>query len=656
MCNNCFERFDEGLCACPACGWKESDAASEIFHLRPGTKLNKRYLIGKVLGFGGFGITYKAWDSKFESFTAVKEFFPCGVVSRAPGTRKVNLFSSAKEGEFKHGLARFLDEARSMAKFNSHRNIINVYEYFEENSTAYIVMEYLEGLTLAEFLKHNELDFHEAADIALEICKALKEIHETGIIHRDVSPDNIFLCKDQTVKLIDFGAARFSPDEEQLVTIVLKPGFAPPEQYETVNAQGPWTDIYALGATMYQMVTGIKPCESTNRKISDDLEPPSSISSEIPEYVNNAIIKAMAVDRHLRFSSAFDFEKALKRESKVLPLEWEKKKKRYVRFIQIAAAILLILYMGVELALRWSRQSDSLPNADITFWYAISGDESAVLERMNSLNSVLDEFSSSYKNVKVRAQAIPLEEYSAKIGLAASGNSLPSLFESTGAQASILRAASDLSSVVERMGLGQCIALDKYSEFYPEKKQLPLGFSAPALYVNTTLTPFYGNAVMDRDDMENLHPMAIEMQDEDDFHVSFGPELFSFEYTQNALEMFLRGDAASLYSDTSAFFQIQGAMPGKYLMLPISARQVYGKFKDLWSIGAVSGNENRAAERLLLFMLSDNAQDHLYIRNRGGALPLNSNALSAFREVHEEFDYFFLYSGESKFNAASARE
>lgn len=208
-----------------------------------------------------------------------------------------------------------------------------------------MVMEYLEGTPLNELLKQNAMDTEQCVSVMQSICSALKTVHSEGIIHRDISPDNIFLCSSGKVKLIDFGAARFSKREDQQtvkLTQVMKPGFSPPEQYQSISEQGPWTDIYALGATLYYMITGTKPVESTNRKAEDNLIPPKEIKADIPDYINDTILRAMAVDMHLRFTSADEFEKALMKEKKVLSVAKEKKRRRKKRLIGLLTAVFVV--------------------------------------------------------------------------------------------------------------------------------------------------------------------------------------------------------------------------------------------------------------------------------------------------------------------------
>jgi serine/threonine protein kinase len=301
ICMSCFNvkgDFD----VCPYCGWVEGTPPKEAYHLHPRTLLNNRYVIGTVLGYGGFGVTYKAWDMELGIKVAVKEYYPSGLVNRVPGEAEVVIYSGEKSKQYGYGLKRFLDEARQMAKFSTHMNIVNIYNFFEQNNTAYIVMEYLEGISLKQFLQQSGgiLDVDTALQIILPVADALEEIHSKGTIHRDVSPDNIFITAENKVKLIDFGAARLSAgDKEETLSVILKPGFAPPEQYRSKSKQGAFTDIYALGATLYRLVTGVLPEESVDRLFDDSLKRPSELGIKIPDNIERAIMKALSLKEEL---------------------------------------------------------------------------------------------------------------------------------------------------------------------------------------------------------------------------------------------------------------------------------------------------------------------------------------------------------------------
>lgn len=228
--------------------------------LQKGTKLNGRYIIEDVLGEGGFGITYAGRDELLGVKVAVKEYYPQGIVVRNNSVDDVVTVTYAKQKDvFNKGKTKFLEEARVIAKFNDQEGIVNVTDFFEANNTAYIVMEYLDGITLKEYIAENGvLSPEDILELMAPVLESLDEVHKQGLIHRDISPDNIMLLKNGKVKLMDFGAARDYTDfGEKSLSIVLKPGYAPEEQYRSRGIQGPWTDIYALSATIYKCITGI---------------------------------------------------------------------------------------------------------------------------------------------------------------------------------------------------------------------------------------------------------------------------------------------------------------------------------------------------------------------------------------------------------------
>ena len=313
-CNYCFEAYDMKLDTCLSCGYRKGDRAKELHHLCPGTILHNRYTVGQVLGHGGFGITYMAWDKRHNIIMAIKEYYPSDLVNRVPGTQNVLLFTGSRQKEYDHGLMRFLDEARKMEQFSNHQNMNQVYACFEENNTAYIVVEYLDGITLSDFIKQNSINVKRAVEIIAHVCTALKAIHQANFVHRGVNPNEIFLCADGAVKLLASGAMLFPSDAEQEVPIIIWPGFSPPEQYERAGTQDSQTDIYAVGATLYYMLMGVKPEESVNRMIEDTLVAPQEIDASIPKQIGNTIMKAMALDKRLRYNSISEFERDLQQE------------------------------------------------------------------------------------------------------------------------------------------------------------------------------------------------------------------------------------------------------------------------------------------------------------------------------------------------------
>lgn len=289
----------------------KSNMEERDYHLlQKGRKLNGRYIIEKVLGEGGFGITYVGVDELLGVKVAIKEYYPQGIVTRNNSVNDVVTATYAKQKDIFHkGKEKFLSEARVVARFNEQDGIVNVTDFFEANNTAYIVMEYLDGITLKDYISANgNIAPEDMLELIGPILEALDEIHKQGVIHRDISLDNIMLLKNGKVKLMDFGAARdYTEFGEKSLSVVLKPGFAPEEQYRTRGVQGPWTDIYALSATIYKCITGVTPEESMQRVIEDTLKKPSEYCSDIPKGMEKAIMKGMAVFQKNRYQNVKEF-------------------------------------------------------------------------------------------------------------------------------------------------------------------------------------------------------------------------------------------------------------------------------------------------------------------------------------------------------------
>ena len=313
-CPNCFQPLPEGVSVCPNCGYTLRENQGKYpLALPEGTILNGQYILGRVLGQGGFGITYVAQDHRNGNLVAVKEYFPDTMATRSQGYT-VSAYTGQREENFTYGKECFLNEAKTLAEFIGNPNIVRVYSYFEENNTAYFVMEYVQGTSFQDYLKERgRIPWQEAKWILFPVMEALAAVHAKGIVHRDVTPDNIYITKKGEVKLLDFGAARYSlGDKSRSLDVVLKHGFAPKEQYSRHGRQGPFTDVYALGATFYFAITGRIPPDSIDRQDEDELILPSSLGIKIPVGVEDALCKALAVSAQDRFQSMGDFQLALR--------------------------------------------------------------------------------------------------------------------------------------------------------------------------------------------------------------------------------------------------------------------------------------------------------------------------------------------------------
>lgn len=312
-CMGCMEEFDEAFDICPYCGYMRGTPAQEAYHITPGTMLHERYIIGRVLGFGGFGITYLGYDTRLNMKVAIKEYMPSEFSTRMPTQTVVTVYSGEKEEQFQAGLKNIVEEAKRLAKFQNEPDIVHVFDCFKDNNTAYIIMEYLEGETLKDRLeREGKMSLEEAMPIVLTMLTALEKVHKEGILHRDVAPDNIYLLKDGSVKLCDFGASRYATTKySKSLSVIIKAGYAPEEQYRSRSDQGPWTDVYAMAATFYKMLTGITPDDAMERRAKDLVKRPSKLGVQIPRSVETAIMNAMNVKVCDRTQSAEEFQKEL---------------------------------------------------------------------------------------------------------------------------------------------------------------------------------------------------------------------------------------------------------------------------------------------------------------------------------------------------------
>lgn len=308
LCPNCFsERSDPNYCR--YCGYKFSEAEQNNSVLCPMTMLQDKYIIGRTLGIGGFGITYLAYDLFAKQKVAIKEYFPSELaVTDTFG----NVFANGVEAEslFEHCKEGFINEAKILYQLHNDKTIVKVLDYFEEKQTAFLVMEFLNGCTMKEKMRHSngKISVAEATNMLLSVGSALMTVHEKGILHRDVSPENIFWTKSGEYKLIDFGASRYyTSRQNQSLSVLLKPGFAPPEQYSSHGNQGPWTDIYSLAATYYSLVSGNKMVDAMDRLSGAAINPLHTVCPEVPIQTSRAIEKALTLNYKNRYQTILDF-------------------------------------------------------------------------------------------------------------------------------------------------------------------------------------------------------------------------------------------------------------------------------------------------------------------------------------------------------------
>ncbi len=628
-CFHCFKEVQQDFDVCPYCGEKKIVEPKEIVYLYPGTILAGKYIIGTVVGSGGFGVIYRAWDMHHEVVVAIKEFYYSNCMNRIAGEPRVNVFDKTRE-EYIYRKNRFLAEAQAMAKVASHKNTIYVFDQFEENNTAYIVMELLEGLSLKEYIREQRqaLDVPFAIYVTNEVGNALNALHKNNIIHKDVAPDNIYVCsKDLRVKLYDFGAARLPEDGDNVTDKIKKCGYTPVEQY--VNSDmGPWTDVYALGATLYYMVTNIRLDESTARKIEDKTKEPKDINPNVSENLSNAIMKAISVDHHMRYQDVTSFLKAVNGEKKAISLEKERKRRRARRWNGILAMLLVVLLIG---GVVWglynkSKSEGRLEDASIEIWYEADAGSDEIV----AMQTIVEDFEEKYPNVEITLRNYSSDEYEDVLRNAAATNNLPDLYESTGISGEIIEHAVSLEKVLDTSYAKKCNFLEQYSAYYSDTKKLPIAFEIPVVFVinnGATSNGYTKKTFSKLTDICSENQLAYDIRYDEmlskNFNIGVKNSTEGFFNTQGNTLAVMVSSSTEIESLRSEFWKYYEWSWSYY-----DSEKIFGAFTYEWSIADNGDNELEAAERFLSMMLGNEYQDVLMVSTANeGQLPLNSNAL-----------------------------
>lgn len=660
-----FEEDETGSAISPTMRLEENEEQKyeDPRWLQSGVILHGRYEVCKVIGAGGFGITYKVWDHKNTVYKALKEYFQQGVVNRIPGTTEVIVSAPKRREEFEYGKARLLNEAQIVAKFQS-STIVRVDDYFEENNTAYMVMEYLESQTLEDYIRNRKhvLDPEQAINIGVHICDALEEIHKAGVIHRDIAPDNIFVTDEGDVKIIDFGSARLSKEDIDDRMIMIKPGFAPPEQYEKIDPdndrQQAWTDVYALGATLYMALTGQVPAESSDRKVDFDTDTdrvcyPKEINPNIPDFLNNTIMTAMAINIHERFQNAAEMKAALLQEKEVLPVEIVRKRKKMRRTAGIGCGfIAAILIVAIGVKVYWEKQKNVvLDPADITVWYSVSADTGLEQQENTVMETIREELlkSDEFSQITIELTAIPEDDYEKQLEDAYIEGNMPTIFECTDPDGSYMDGAADVKETLGEVEKGSCYFIDDYSKYFSQSDKIPMGFNIPVIYINTGLVPDYTNdmKISGMDDFMQLcngemifKPIAVSEKVRGSYEQMFSD--FT-DYTDNmegySMDDFLSGAVVAYFSDTSDYYTVRDAVgrTGHLEIVPIGGKDIICQFSDYWSMSLCEGAEKIAAQKTLSYLLSNFSEDQHYLQTSMSGLPLEKKALSDYGDVHRAF-------------------
>lgn len=315
LCMGCMALLDNIQKPCPKCGFLITEYRQPADSMPLYEILNGKYLVGKVIGIGGFGITYIGWDFYQSKRVCIKEYFPKGVAARDPNASVSTQYSTCSMDVFTKntqqakyaymgGLQSYIKEAGILSKFYLMPGIVSVRDFFYGNKTAYIVMEYIEGINLRQFAK--ACGGRIAADylfqLLKDVIKALNAVHKAGVVHRDISPDNIMINQQYQAKVIDFGAAK-NYNNMQEKSILLKHGYAPIEQYDRNGNQGPWTDVYSLCATMYYLLSGVKLQKSYERIAQDFVVPLQSRGVSISMQQDKVILKGLSIQIEDRYQT-----------------------------------------------------------------------------------------------------------------------------------------------------------------------------------------------------------------------------------------------------------------------------------------------------------------------------------------------------------------
>ena len=394
LCPGCMRIVEDFEKPCPYCGFdkREYEKTRSYRTLPPGTILAGKYFLGKVIGEGGFGITYLAWEMNLEVPVAVKEYFPSGLATRdtqltGGKSKTVSVMAGDQGHYYQSGLRSFEQEARNLAKFQNLPGVVSVKDLFFENQTAYLAMEYIPGITMKQYLrsKGNRLDERTVLRLMRPVLESLDKVHRSGIIHRDISPDNILITADQKVTLIGFGAARMaSGNDGKSMTILLKHGYAPVEQYQSKGRQGPWTDVYAICATMYRMISGKVPEEAVDRIENDRVKPLTMLAREenfqVSRRVSDVIQKGLSVSASHRYQNVRSLIQELYEEPQTVqppvgggtrvvpPKPLKSEPKNYIGIILavLAGLFAVILILGAVLLLKGKEKSDDSQNVEVS--------------------------------------------------------------------------------------------------------------------------------------------------------------------------------------------------------------------------------------------------------------------------------------------------
>ena len=602
QCMFCFATFSKEEFVCPHCGHEEGSGKRKSFYLDIGTELHQgRYIIGEAVKNGGFGILYRAFDTKLQTLVAIKEYFPSSLVNRQRGEVKVSLNYEDEyyQLEYHRGIRDFIMEARIMMKFPNDESVCNTYTYFEENGTAYIVMEFIDGISLREYIKQNgakNISEDTSLRFMRKILEGLSAIHRENVIHRDIAPDNILVLPNGAIKIIDFGASCVIGKKRLKDEVIFKPGFAPPEQYEEFTEIGPWLDIYATGATFYYLLTGKVPPESTEREKDDTIVPPMEMNPNVSKEVSNAILGALSPRIENRIQSAEDFQKRINGIRVNTPRQEEVRGKirKMTGWLSLVAILILAVIGGL---LFYKKKSDESNNRLIV-WIGVSDEDSAAAAEEARYREIFDRYCSQNPDLQIDIVAVPEKSISDRFTSTAKG-SRPDLLEVT-------YATEDVKEELT------------YLSFMRDVFPLQTGAQKAA-----TLVGFKGYPV------SRYIRLKFVTTDEENSEGTIQQFESVLAYVNGSGNRYLE-------SDSSVYMAIRKCFEGQYKLEGPTEETAY--YTDFFGVNKQSRNPERA-QALLQFMATTEAQMLLHISNNSGMIPVDARTLEVYLEKNPELSF-----------------
>lgn len=636
---------------CPWCGYSTESAANQAYQLMPGMILNERYIIGTTLGIGGFGITYKAYDTVLSIVVAIKEFYPARLVNRGVGEKKVGIFSGEKEEEYNRLLARFQKEAQNMAKFSKEQDIVNIYDYIEENDTAYIVMEYVDGILLKDRLQQSgKMSVEEAVGYITAVLNALAKVHYQGIVHKDISPDNIFITGEGTIKLADFGAARLQGTKSSEITeAIVKVGYTPPEQYQGGSEQGAYMDIYATGAVFYEMLTGEKPQDAMDRQMEDTLKSPAQLGIEIDERIDRIVMKAMAVNPKYRFQTAEQFQNAIAGHRKVDLPEEELRKRIWIKRITggvaataLAVSLTALLLSQTVFSSRGKIDAAGIQKDTIEVWLAAE----AGVDTEELQDALKTDMQKKCPQITLDIEMIDPQEYEDRLQEALGEKELPEIFctDYLPENEELKDCCAKLTPLINSMDMSSYLFLQELAK--EDMYQIPTAVQAGVVYVNESK----------ESDIPEGYTMEMLKEEADSLAYAEEEDSYKeFQKKKSGIKL-IAGDLSAL--DDVKAVTVEAIPSTDFKVLPVCEEgKLLGCFQYSYGVDqAADSNQKEAAMLVLAALLGDGVQSAAYMDNENG-IPINRSVYEDYKEYKMTTYLAFLKEyGEAEIEIQEGRD